>query len=407
MLKKPVFIHCQTFSRKRNRIGQCVAQVIAEGLRRGAFHSHVENPQPPRVIFGDPTNFQSLHDAHVAARRTRVSLRGIQFEKKIRVDRHTLFTIIASYPELRRDVAGDPVKATEHAAWEGATVAWVQSLYGDELKAVFAHEDEVYPHLHFWLLPDHPSGDAARIHPGKAAKRKTEARLKGEGVAPREAVKAGNIALKEAMRGWIDGYHRAVAPLGLTRDGPKRRRLSRAQYRAETAMAAHHRALADDRAQLQAEIAALETQRLASEARILDLDATARRYAHAAEQFQDRLKARAREIDAAGPLLDAIVTEIDQRTIVYENGVWHVQDPHPFQEAPLVWKKLRPVVLRLMGLIKDAEDGRAEAERLVRVADRRLAYHEHLVALDAIDLESPPDCPHPGLEECGEPYLSC
>ncbi|MFU8866205.1 MAG: hypothetical protein ACNA7O_20070, partial [Rhodobacterales bacterium] len=114
-----------------------------------------------------------------------------------------------------------------------------------------------------------------------------------------------------------------------------------------------------------------------------------------------------RTLSAAGPLLDAIVTEIDQRTIVYENGVWHVQDPHPFQEAPLVWKKLRPVVLRLMGLIKDAEDGRAEAERLVRVADRRLAYHEHLMALDAIDLESPPASPPPGLEECGEPYLSC
>jgi hypothetical protein len=43
----------------------------------------------------------------------------------------------------------------------------------------------------------------------------------------------------------------------------------------------------------------------------------------------------------------------------------------------------------------------------MRVADRRLAYHEHLMALDAMDHESPPASPPPGSEEGDEPYLSC
>jgi hypothetical protein len=389
-MSKSVFIHCQTFSRKPNRIGQCVAQIVGEGLRNGGFHSHVENPQPPRVIHGDPSGFEALHEAHVAARMTLVSHRGIQIEKKIRADRHTLFSIIASYPVPVQDIADDPEKAANLTAWEGKTLDWIRGLYGDQLQAAFAHDDEAHPHLHFWVLPDDPSGDATRLHPGKTAKRETEARLKAEGVPPREAVRAGNRALKAAMRAWIDDYHRPVgAPLGLTRDGPKRRRLSRAQYRAEAAMMEHHHNLAEDRARLEAEIAVLAAQRAASEERIRSLDATAAHYVEAAGRLQERLKHHAKELDAAGPLLDAIVSEIDRKTMACRDGVWHVQDPRPFQQAPLVWKKLSPVILQLLKILADAEEGRIQAHRRARGADRRLALYNHLLEAAAIDLDSP------------------
>jgi hypothetical protein len=193
------------------------------------------------------------------------------------------------------------------------------------------------------------------------------------------------------------------APLGLTRDGPKRRRLSRAQYRAETAIMAHHQNLAEDRSRLEAEIAVLDAQRAVSEERIRSLEATAAHYVEAARRFQDRLRHHAKELDAAGPLLDAIVSEIDQKTIVYEDGVWHVRDPRPFREAPLVWKKLSPVILQLLKIVSDAEDGRVQAHRLARVADRRLALYNHLVEAAAIDLESPINAATPNLT--GDAYI--
>lgn len=65
-----IFVHCQTYARKPNKVGQCVKQVIGEGLRSGRYHLHVDDPKPPVVVYGDPSGFQQLHDAHVDARQT-------------------------------------------------------------------------------------------------------------------------------------------------------------------------------------------------------------------------------------------------------------------------------------------------------------------------------------------------
>lgn len=80
------FVHCQSFSRKPNRAGQCVRQVIAEGLRSGGYHPHVEDPKPPVPVFGDPGGFQRLHDAHVGERKTRATKDGRIRERAIRIE---------------------------------------------------------------------------------------------------------------------------------------------------------------------------------------------------------------------------------------------------------------------------------------------------------------------------------
>ncbi|MGD7428426.1 hypothetical protein ACQCQM_25460, partial [Ralstonia pseudosolanacearum] len=83
-------------------------------------------------------------------------------------------------------------------------------------------------------LADDLGADATTLHPGKVAKRRAEAEAKAEGVPPREAVKIGNRALRAAMTDWQNAYYESVgAPEGLTRTGPKRRRLTRQQWRAE------------------------------------------------------------------------------------------------------------------------------------------------------------------------------
>lgn len=40
------FAHIQTFSRKKNKVGQCVDQVIGELLREALYSGHV--PEPAR-----------------------------------------------------------------------------------------------------------------------------------------------------------------------------------------------------------------------------------------------------------------------------------------------------------------------------------------------------------------------
>lgn len=265
----PVFIHCQTFSRKGNDARQSVAQVVAEVLRDPEFSLHVADPCPPRVLTGDPRTFMAEHDAHVAARATQVRTKQGLKARTIRADRHTLATIIASYPLTHAQIAAGGDEALAHQAeWEARTAAWVRARYGDQLRVVVAHDDENHPHLHFWLLPDDPDADATKLHPGKLVKRQVEADLKAQGIEPRVAVKAGNEALKVEMRAWVDDYHADVGvPLGMTRDGPKRRRLTRAQWQVEMADAKQKAMIirrAENASQVVAEADAMASETMAS-----------------------------------------------------------------------------------------------------------------------------------------------
>ena len=235
----PQFVHVQTWSRKANPAGQSIAQIIAEATRDPEYSGHVEDPAPPRVLLGDPSTFQADHDAHVAARATVARLKdGSERVRSIRQDRHTMATVVMSYPVPRAAIVTEEDRAAL-ARWERRNLAWLRDRYGDQLRVVLAHDDEEHPHIHAWLLPDDPGADATTLHPGKVAKRRVEKEEKAAGTPPREAVKVANRALREAMTLFQDEYYHAVgAPEGLTRTGPRRRRLTRQQWKAEKAAAA-------------------------------------------------------------------------------------------------------------------------------------------------------------------------
>lgn len=230
----PQFAHIQTWSMKANKAGQSISQIIAEATRDPEYSTHVEAPAPPRLILGDPETFAADHADHVAARSTRVQMPdGSERVRAIRRDRHTMASIVMSYPVPLAAIRTQ-ADCEKLARWEQRNLDWLRDTYGDQLKVVMAHDDEAHPHLHAWLLADDPGADATTLHPGKVAKRRAEAEAKAEGVPPREAVKIGNRALRAAMTEWQNTYHEAVgAPEGLTRSGPKRRRLTREQWRAE------------------------------------------------------------------------------------------------------------------------------------------------------------------------------
>ena len=235
----PAFVHFATYSRKPNPGGNSIAQIIAEALRKPEFSRHVENPGVPRVLHGDPEAFEDLHAAHLEKRATEVKRKGKVHKRAIRADRHTLATAVASYPLTHEQIAAGGAEArAHHQEWERLTHKWMRDRYGDQLRVALAHDDEAHPHIHFWLLPDDPDARADTLHPGKVAKREAEALARGAGLSDREAVRVGNDALKVAMRAVLDDYHQTVGErLGMTRDGPKRRRLTRKEWQAEKAEA--------------------------------------------------------------------------------------------------------------------------------------------------------------------------
>ncbi|RWR49862.1 hypothetical protein EOW65_07865 [Sinirhodobacter ferrireducens] len=232
----PQFFHLQTYSRKPNKTGQSVEQVLAEARRDPMFSTHVSEPRPFRVIAGvSPHEVQRLHDEMVAAGSVAVTLKdGRVARRSIRTDRHTLLTAVASHPHLTAQIMERPEARRDYDAWVERNLTFLRGLFGERLVSVIEHVDEEHPHLHAYVLPlDDPACSARDLNPCWLAKSEAEAGARAEGHDDKTAVKHGNHAYRERARALQDQYHREVGlPSGLTRTGPKRERLSRQQWRA-------------------------------------------------------------------------------------------------------------------------------------------------------------------------------
>lgn len=100
------------------------------------------------------------------------------------------------------------------------------------------HEDEAHNHLHAYALPPDRAMKASLLHPGQVAKSAVLSAGPRLGEDQKSVIKRSDHAYKAAMREWQDGYHQAVAvPCGLTRLGPAKRRLTRAEWQAEKVQA--------------------------------------------------------------------------------------------------------------------------------------------------------------------------
>ena len=235
----PQFFHTQSFSRKANPAGQSVGQVIDELRRREEYATHVENPQPPVLIFGlDVDALKAAHDLMIENGKTVVAMADGSIRKRaIRNDRHTLFTAVASYPVPRATIEADAT-GTERSLferWKRLNIAFLKDKYGENLKSAFEHVDETFGHIHAYVLPEcFDDLNARNFNPAYQAKMATEKEAEEAGAPPRLKVKLGNQAYRERATEMADEYFEKVGqPAGLTREGPKRRRLSRSEWRRE------------------------------------------------------------------------------------------------------------------------------------------------------------------------------
>lgn len=232
------FIHVESYGRKGTgtKGGRTVDFILEEAARAPAACQHLGAPQPPTVLFGCTIpELRTEHDRLVG--EARATIKGGK-ARKIRVDQHTLLTVVASHPARLEEIANDHSLAAEVEAWERATVAWLREQYGGRLRCVVRHADEPHAHLHAYVLPDDPEMKAKSLHPGAAAKTHVVEESRAAGAEAKAANAAGDRAYCEAMRAWQDSYWQAVGvPCGLTRRGPGRRRLTREQWKLEQAQA--------------------------------------------------------------------------------------------------------------------------------------------------------------------------
>jgi hypothetical protein len=229
------FLHTEAYAREGSQQGKgprkwSLREIAEEAERHPDACPHVEQPQPPKVLYGcTPIKAAALAEEWANAA---TDARG----RKLRRDGLALLAGVVSLPA---DQAEDWPRFRE------ATVAWLREQYGERLRSVVEHTDEAHPHLHFYCVPM-PGERFEVLHRGRlaAAEKARQGAKKG----------AQNAAYKQAMMRWQDDFAAAVAAnFGLARLGPGRRRLTRKAWQAEQAQA---RALAVAKKALSGEIQA-------------------------------------------------------------------------------------------------------------------------------------------------------
>lgn len=209
------FVHIEGYARcgaktKDGGTRKSIKEIVDEADRVPGNIPHIENPQPPKLIYGcKPTELVQMAEDWA---NQSTDAKGRKFRK----DGLIMIGGVVSLPKEQEK---------DFSKFVQSTVKWLKKKYGDRLKSVVTHTDETHPHIHFYVLPK--VGERFEdIHQGFKATctAKVSGKLKGE----------QNQAYKAAMREFQDEFNREVAMgLGLTRIGPGRRRLSRSAWVAE------------------------------------------------------------------------------------------------------------------------------------------------------------------------------
>ncbi|MDO5622435.1 MAG: hypothetical protein Q4G24_13300 [Paracoccus sp. (in: a-proteobacteria)] len=256
-----MFAHIETWSRqggtkvsgtaqkyRRNRQRAWTAEEILDEAGREPWASeHVgENRREPEIWPGTCDSFDALRLAHEQAASVKLAFpytdpktgRKKTRRRALRKDAHTLYAAVFSLPVISAEALADPVKLAACRAVLQQAMAFERRCLedaGGEFAMAALHLDEPYVHLHVYGL-DRTRGSVNALHPGKAVNDAFRAR---HGALRRTGTTLADQARRaycDAMREWQDDLHREVfADAGLMRFGPRRQRLSRAQYQQEKA----------------------------------------------------------------------------------------------------------------------------------------------------------------------------
>ncbi|HHL7797765.1 TPA: hypothetical protein ACQ83T_005200 [Citrobacter freundii] len=189
--------------------GRSVRDIIAEAKREKGNCPHVENPTEPILLYGKNLDeverlVYEYHD------KTKLKDKNGK-EKKLRSDANILLAGVVSLNKDNADIWDD---------YKNDAIAYLSNKYGKKLVSVIEHTDEANPHFHFYVIQD-PGKRFDLIHDGKKALFENKDKIKHE----------QNIAYLNAMRDFQEDFFKVVSSnYGLSKDGPKRARMSRSDY---------------------------------------------------------------------------------------------------------------------------------------------------------------------------------
>lgn len=223
------FIHVECYARrastkqpnaKKGKAGKVraikltAAEVAAEADRQPDATPHIAKPLEPVIVFGSKV-------ADVVAEAERRAQDSTDSQgRKVRADTSILLAGVASHHFTPGEVEADPAKRREYEQWRKLTIEHLQKKYGGALKSVVEHRDESHMHVHFYAIPEAGQGfNAKDLHDGFVAGK------------PAKDAKEQKRLYTEAMRQLQDDYFREVgAKCGQARTGPRRERLTRADW---------------------------------------------------------------------------------------------------------------------------------------------------------------------------------
>ncbi|MEZ8378771.1 plasmid recombination protein [Vibrio splendidus] len=211
------FIHYEGYARKpsRNRKKQAAISIANEAERLEGYCPHVKEPHTFIKLFGvTPTQAVKLAEDRASQGRDKLG-------RKVRCDAQIMLAGVASYPQKAKESSPrDP----EFRRWLKLNHDFLKKTWGDEYVSSVLHVDEEYLHIHFYIVPnlgDRKEFNISTVHHGVRARDEFKSL----------SLKEKNNKYKNAMRNFQDRYYKEVGvPTGLTRIGPRSRRLTRREW---------------------------------------------------------------------------------------------------------------------------------------------------------------------------------
>lgn len=342
------FIHVNSYSRtlskKASHAKWTAKDVIAEATRDKSAIPHINEPQQPIHVYGQPIE-QLLETLDTWAAGTK--------DAKGRASRKDAVCLLAGVFSVQE---GTPPEQWEQTKTD--FIKWAQNKYGERLKTVIEHVDEGHPHCHFYVVPL-PGESFDQVHEGRAA---VKAFIAGGGEK-----RKSNKVYRDVMRGFQDDYYDAVgAPNGMARIGPGNRRLTREAWKMEQQQA---EAIAEQLAK--ATLLENEASKVLADAVLKggeiegDAMAMVEDLKGKAEQFKAKIREQAKVIT------DKALADADEITQEAEKSGF-ARGLAAFGELPWVQK-----LGRLVGVVtKERDELKVERDKLKQQLNEKTIEHE-------------------------------
>lgn len=189
--------------------GRSVSQIISEAKRENGFCPHVEKPEDPILLYGvgleevERLAIEYHENTKIADKNGKV--------KKLRTDANILLAGVISLNRENIEIWDD---------YKNDSIAYLKNKYGKNLISVIEHTDEEHPHIHFYCIQD-IGKRFDLMHDGKKALFENRDKKKHD----------QNIAYLDSMRAFQEDFFKVVSSnYGLSKDGPRRARMSRSDY---------------------------------------------------------------------------------------------------------------------------------------------------------------------------------